>query len=65
MAYETTLEECGSSGAHPSPIWGPVTGFGGDGVPGIYTVPPNPTNISLAFRKVDLSLTTRQPQGAV
>ena len=31
-----------------SPIWDPLTGFGGDGVPGTYTVPtdPDPTNSS-------------------
>jgi tyrosinase len=29
-----------------SPIWDPVTGFGGDGVPGTYTVPPDPANTS-------------------
>ena len=34
-----------------SPIWNPVTGFGGDGVPGTYTVPtdPDPTNSSKIF----------------
>jgi len=29
-----------------SPIWDAVTGFGGDGVPGTYTVPPDPANTS-------------------
>ncbi|KAJ2915005.1 hypothetical protein MD484_g5409, partial [Candolleomyces efflorescens] len=29
-----------------SPIFDPVTGFGGDGVPGTYTLPPDPKNES-------------------
>jgi tyrosinase len=29
-----------------SEIWDPETGFGGNGVPGTYTVPPDPTNTS-------------------
>ena len=32
-----------------SPIWDPVTGFGGNGVAGTYTVPPDPTNTSRIF----------------
>ena len=32
-----------------SPIFDPDTGFGGDGVPGTYTVPLDPTNTSLLF----------------
>ena len=34
-----------------SPIWDPLTGFGGDGVPGTYVVPtdPDPTNSSRIF----------------
>ncbi|KAH9478721.1 Tyrosinase P [Psilocybe cubensis] len=53
-SYETALrEECGYKGANPywdwsqdaaefaqSPVFDPVTGFGGDGVPGTYTLPP-------------------------
>jgi len=55
-------KECGYTGAQPywdwsidadppnlfskSPIWDSVTGFGGDGVPGTYTVPPDPANTS-------------------
>lgn len=31
-----------------SPIFGAVTGFGGDGVPGTYTLPPDPKNESFA-----------------
>lgn len=60
--YETALrEECGFDGSQPywdwsqdadadsisqSEIWDPETGFGGNGVPGTYTVPPDPTNTS-------------------
>ncbi|TFK19663.1 Di-copper centre-containing protein [Coprinopsis marcescibilis] len=29
-----------------SPIFDPVTGFGGDGVPGTYTLPPDPDGLS-------------------
>jgi len=32
-----------------SPVFDPDTGFGGDGVPGTYTLPPDPTNASLLF----------------
>ncbi|KAJ3526902.1 hypothetical protein NMY22_g9986 [Coprinellus aureogranulatus] len=32
-----------------SPIFDPVTGFGGDGVPGTYTLPPDPKNESDTF----------------
>ena len=43
-----------SSSISESPVWDPDTGFGGDGVPGTYTVPPDPANTSrirpLAFR---------------
>jgi len=57
--------ECGYQGAQPywnwsldadppnlicdSPIWNPVTGFGGDGVPGTYIVPPDPANTSRIY----------------
>ncbi|KAG2011131.1 hypothetical protein CC2G_011279 [Coprinopsis cinerea AmutBmut pab1-1] len=27
-----------------SPIFDPITGFGGDGIPGTYTLPPDPQN---------------------
>ncbi|CAA7268245.1 unnamed protein product [Cyclocybe aegerita] len=36
--------ECGYKGPtplHTSPVWDPNTGFGGNGVPGTYTLPPN------------------------
>jgi len=55
-------KECGYQGAQPywdwsidanppnliskSPIWNPIIGFGGDGVPGTYTLPPDPANTS-------------------
>ncbi|KAJ2919611.1 hypothetical protein MD484_g770, partial [Candolleomyces efflorescens] len=55
-------EECGYKGPLPywdwsidadsskplaqSPLFDPVTGFGGDGVPGTYTLPPDPNNES-------------------
>lgn len=32
-----------------SPIYDPNTGFGGDGVPGTYTLPPDPQGLSSAF----------------
>lgn len=32
-----------------SPIFDPVTGFGGDGVPGTYTLPPDPNNETTVF----------------
>jgi tyrosinase len=32
-----------------SPIYDPSTGFGGDGVPGTYTLPPDPNGQSNAF----------------
>ncbi|CAA7268248.1 unnamed protein product [Cyclocybe aegerita] len=55
LSYERALRnECEYQGATPywdwsldsrnisaSPIWDPVTGFGGNGVPGTYTVPKN------------------------
>ncbi|RXW13831.1 hypothetical protein EST38_g12026 [Candolleomyces aberdarensis] len=48
--WDWSIDADSSKPLAQSPLFDPVTGFGGDGVPGTYTLPPDPKNESAVPR---------------